>query len=127
MADASALVPRDKFDLAAGERAVAAGWPAVEPVLKDLVSWCLDGNWPVAAILAPFLGQLGVPVVPAVLEVLDSDDAPAKSCILFGIGRTMPAEAIDALTPHLLKLRDHPSSDEVKEELPQLAAELLRG
>ena len=126
MADAAALVPRDKFDLAAAERAVEAGWPTVEPVLKDLVSWCLDGNWPVAAILAPFLGQLGLPVVPAVLEVLDSDDAPAKSFVLFGIGRKMPAEAIDALSPQLLKLRDHPSPDEVGEELPELAAELLR-
>jgi hypothetical protein len=40
MTSSSELVPRHKLDLATAERAVEAGWPAVEPVLAELVGWC---------------------------------------------------------------------------------------
>src|SRR4051794_31653153 len=78
MARGISLVPNDKKDLRTARRAIERGWPAVEPVLGDLLDWCLDSNWPVAKILGPFLGRLGAPVVPLVRAVLNGDDEPAK-------------------------------------------------
>ena len=62
--DERALVPSSKGDLPAAKRAVAAGWPAVEPVLPELLEWIQDVNWPVAPVLMPFLASLGDPLVP---------------------------------------------------------------
>jgi integrase len=40
--------------VAAAERAVALGWPGVQPVISELLEWIQDYNWPVARTLAPF-------------------------------------------------------------------------
>jgi len=69
-----ALVPRGKWDLARAEEAVAAGYPAVDPILPELLEWLQDYNWPVAHVLVPFLASIGIPLVPHVRHVLDTDD-----------------------------------------------------
>ena len=125
MADKAELVPGHKQDLAAAHRAVDAGWPTVEPVLTALVSWCVDGNWPVAQVLGPFLGRLGVCVAPAVREVLDGEDATAKYHILLGIVASFPPDELASLRPSLVRLRDTPTATEVAEEIPELARDLL--
>ena len=58
------LIPKSKSDLETANRAVAAGYPAVKPVLGELVEWLKDYNWPVAHVLAPFLAKIGIPLVP---------------------------------------------------------------
>src|SRR4051794_33391359 len=68
------LIPAHKADLAAAERAVAAGYPAVQPVLGDLFQWLQDGNWPVFVVLAPFIASLGAVSADEVRRVLQSED-----------------------------------------------------
>lgn len=82
MSGASGLVPQDKFDVKSAEAAVAAGYPAVAPVLKDLVGWLRDCNWPVASVLAPFLAGIGEPLGPVLREVFESHDAVWKYWVL---------------------------------------------
>lgn len=125
--DEAELVPSHKQDLAAARRAVEVGWPAVEPVLAGLVSWCLDSNWPVAQILGPFLGRLGVRVAPVVREVLDGDDATAKHHVLVGIVAAFPPDEMIALRSSLTRLRDCPTAAEIAEEIPEVARDLLAG
>jgi hypothetical protein len=38
------LVPGTKYETEAAERAVQAGWPAVEPVVERLLAWVQDLN-----------------------------------------------------------------------------------
>jgi hypothetical protein len=121
----SSLVPRDKFDLDAAQRAIAAGRPAVEPVLGELVGWCVDSNWPVARALGPFLGALGSPVIPAVREVLDGDDATAKYHVLVIVVASMPAAARAELGCVLSRLARSLDPAELAEGVPEVAAELL--
>jgi len=68
------LVPTDKSDLERASAAVEAGYPAVAPVLRELVEWLQDYNWPVARVLVPFLQSIGAPLVPHIWRVLRSDD-----------------------------------------------------
>ena len=119
------LVPRDKFDLQAAERARDEGWPAVEPVLGDLVDWCLDYNWPVARVLGPFLGTLGGPVVPLVREILDGDDASAKYHVLCGVVGAMALGVREELRDILSRLARSPTTAEAAEGIPEIATELL--
>jgi Domain of unknown function (DUF5071) len=89
--------PGSKAQTGSGDRAVSAGWPAVEPVLAELVGWCFDGNWPVAHILAPFLASLGTEVAPVIRGVLDGDDDTAKYFVLCDIVGAMQPEGRAAL------------------------------
>jgi hypothetical protein len=121
----AAFVPRDKFDIQAAEWARDAGWPAVGPVLGELVDWCLDSNWPVAHVLGPFLGTIGAPVVPYVRAILDGEDASAKYHVLCGVVASMPAGVREELRDSMSRLTRSPTAAEVAEELPGIAAELL--
>ena len=42
-----ALIPRNKHDLRRARVLVALGYPAVAPVLPELLEWLQDLNWPV--------------------------------------------------------------------------------
>jgi hypothetical protein len=121
----SPFVPRDKFDLATAHRAVEAGWPAVRPVIRELVGWCLDGNWPVAKILGPFVGSLGAPAVDPVREVLNADDVPAAYFVMTGVVAEMPPSALAGLAGDLRRLAEAPTAEEETEELPRLALRQL--
>jgi hypothetical protein len=123
--DRSSLIPRSKFDLEAATRATDAGWPAVEPVISELLRWCLDSNWPVAQVLGPFIGGLGSNIVPHVQAVLDDADAPAKHHILAGVVSTMPTSALDELRAPLARLINSPTAAESAEDLPSVASRLL--
>src|SRR5262249_44528772 len=56
-----ALLPTGKHDVASARALVALGYPAVAPVLPQLLEWVQDINWPVAAVLAPFSRALARP------------------------------------------------------------------
>jgi hypothetical protein len=125
MTDPTGLVPRDKYDLDAARRAVEAGWPAVEPVAGELVAWCLDSNWPVAHVLAPFLGSLGPPVADYLRPILQGWDAPAKYHVLTSVVGAMPPSGVAGLAGELRRLAEAPSPDEVEEQLADLARSQL--
>jgi len=73
-ADSHPLVPKDKLDVETAQRAVAAVFPAVEPVLYQLLEWIQDCNWPVARELFSFLASIGEPLAPHIRGVFASDD-----------------------------------------------------
>lgn len=119
------LVPESKFDLERAERAVAAGWPAIEPVVADLLEWLQDHNWPVARVLAPFLASIGDPLVPFLRPVLDGDDAIWKYWIIQAVISEAPVTVAKALRPELQRLVERPSGREVEEEVPDVATAAL--
>ena len=79
------LLPKDKLDVDRAKAIVKRGYPAVAPILKELMEWVQDGNWPVFHVLAPFLSSIGAPLVPEVKRVLVSDDYEWKMSVLMGI------------------------------------------
>jgi hypothetical protein len=121
------LVPRSKFDVATAERAVAAGWPAVEPVLPELLEWLQDYNWPVSRVLAPFLASIGEPLVPHVRPILQGEDAIWKYWIIVAVVADAPVAVVDRLRADLERLVERPSQRELEEEVPDVARRVLGG
>lgn len=125
MSDIRDLLPRDKLDLERAEAIVALGYPAVAPLLPDLMLWLQDSNWPVCDVIAPFLASLGAPIVPEVRHVLESDDAIWKGWVLlYVVGRSK--EVQEAVRDQLVRIADTEPTDEEGEGLPEIAREILQ-
>lgn len=121
----SALVPESKFDVEKAAALVQLGFPAVEPVLPQVLEWVQDLNWPVAGVLVPFLAEIGAPLGPYVRAVLAGDDDGWKYCLLQAV--VVPSLPLArALRPELGRIAAHPAPGELKEELDQLAGEILK-
>lgn len=119
------IVPTNKSDVAAAERAVALGWPGVEPVISELLKWIQDYNWPVAHTLAPFLASVGRPLAPYLRPVLEGDDELWKYWVIDAVLVDAPDELVEEVTPLLVRIADHPTPGEQANELDKAAAAAL--
>jgi len=82
----SSMIPTSKFDTAAVERAIDAGFQAIEPILLDLLEWIKDGNWPTAGRLFMLFASVGEPVIPHIRSVLNGNDDVWKYWCLSLVG-----------------------------------------
>jgi len=123
--DVRSLIPKHKFDLGTANEAVAAGFPAVEPILPDLLVWLQDYNWPVSRPLIPFLVSIGKPLIPEVRKILQTTDDTWKYWVLGCIVEEWSAELISDLKPDLDRIARTPTSGEVSEEVDRKAREIL--
>lgn len=120
-----ALVPRGKSDTATARAAVAAGYPAVAPILGQLLEWLKDPNWPVAHELAPFLASIGAPLATHLRVVLASDDQIwRRSVIVDVIGASRPLVMV--FKDELISLARSPSEAERQEDVHEAAEIALR-
>ncbi|MGO8015336.1 DUF5071 domain-containing protein [Rhizobium leguminosarum] len=126
MFDAESLVPRDKHDIAALSGIESAGYPAIAPILDDLLAWTADGNWPVAQPLARFLVTLGTPIVDPLLRVLRGNDSSQKYFCFQLIVEKLSVEVLRALENDLQRLVDRPSKTDQLEGVDELAREALQ-
>ncbi len=125
MSENGSLVPADKSDVEAARRAVAAGWPAVEPVFPELLVWLQDYNWPVARVIAPFVARAGTPVVPYLREILDGDDAIWIWSITTTVLSNATLPVVAELRPSLERLAADTSVTLVDEDVPAEARAVL--
>ena len=124
MQDIQALIPRHKSDVERARAVVAAGYPAVAPILSRLLEWLQDYNWPVAQVLAPFLAAIGSPLIPHIQHVLDTDDDIWKYWIISTIMHNS-LELATAYKIELQRLAYLPTQGESIEELDEVAREVL--
>jgi hypothetical protein len=117
-----ALIPKTKSDLDRAAEVVARGYPAVAPILPELVEWLQDYNWPVAHILAPFLASIGNPLLPEIRRVLKTQDQVWKYWLLTCLVKT---PELTAALRELTQLAQHPTPAESAEELHLIAREIL--
>ena len=119
------LVPTSKRDLARAQAAVDAGYPAVAPILGELMEWLKDYNWPVAHILAPFLASIGEPLVPHIWRVLRTDDEIWKYWVIGILIPALPEAVAGEFRSELSRLCHDPQPPERGEELDTRAREVL--
>ena len=124
-ADVRSLLPRDKFDVDAVRAIADAGYPAISPILDELVEWAADGNWPIAGPLAEYLVTLGDPLVAPVSRVLRGSDGSHKENCIRLIVCHMPLDTLGRLEGDLRRLADQPSEDDRREEADIAAREAL--
>ena len=124
MCPESAVVPRDKFDLAAASAAAHAGWPAIEQFAEQLLKWVQDPNWPVAQVLAPVLASVGAPLAPYVRQVLGGEDETWKYHLIETVVSRSP-ELSAVLRLDLERIAFHPSLSERSEAVASVALAAL--
>lgn len=122
--NAKLLVPRGKHDHERAKAAVKAGFPAIEPVLYELLEWMQDMNWPVARVLSPMLASVGLPIVPHLRRIFETDDEIWKYWI---IGEILEEsrQVTEALLPELEQIMLAPTPALIAEELDVQVKELL--
>lgn len=108
-------LPTNKLDVENAEHLMNLGYPQVAPVLSHLLMWLQDINWPVGAVLAPFLATVGAPILPYVREILQSDDELWKYWTLQQIVAQMQADDLAQLRPELLALSNTRDEEGVQE------------
>lgn len=106
------------------EAVVTAGYPAVAPILPELLEWLQDCNWPVSRVLAPFLASIGSPLIPHIQRILDTDDEIWKYWMISVIMRDS-FELASAFRDELERLVLSPTECEAREELNEVAQEVL--
>jgi hypothetical protein len=122
--DIRSLLPRGKSDGENARAIIAKGYPAIAPVLPELMEWLQDPNWPIHRVIAPFLGTIGEPLIPHVRDVLASNDDGWKYQVLEHIVATSP-EIVTALRLQLTRMATEPTSGEKAEEVDQIAKNIL--
>ncbi len=68
------MMPSNGDDLEGAGRIVELGYPAVKPIMRDMVGWMRVAESPVADTFAAFFGRLGEPAVPAIQAGLDGSN-----------------------------------------------------
>ena len=118
-------VPRDKHDIAAVNRAIAAGYPANAAVIPELLEWIQDMNWSVAQPLSEYLAKLGPILIPHLGVIFQTDDHIWKRNVIHELILASPE-----LTRHfegtLEKLAALVPKDEDDEDLRESAENALR-
>lgn len=124
--DLDSCIPADKFDEAAVERAAALGFPAINPILPDLLEWLQDINWPVAPKVAELLAKADVQIAPHINAVFKSDDGIWKYWILTGLSEHLKGDIWVLIEPEVVRLSRSPTPDDTAEEVDIAATELLQ-
>ena len=95
------LLPQDKEDVPRAAALVALGYPAVEPVLPQMLEWLKTHGSPVDLAMRGFFVALGVPAVPVVRDALRSRNDLLKYAVVTHVVAHWPGEAVKALQSEL--------------------------
>jgi hypothetical protein len=117
------LVPKNKFDTETARLACRAGFPAVEPVLYELLEWLQDYNWPVAHELFPFLASIGEPLAHHIRRVFAGDDYTWQYWVCALI-RESPA-LYSIFRQDLHRIASSPTAEERANELDEQCADVI--
>jgi hypothetical protein len=124
MVDAAlaACIPQNKHDLAAVNAAACLGFPAINPILPQLLAWLQDANWPVAAPIFVLLGQSGPEIAPHLISILRSDDAVWAYWIMDQLVSHLPAGTRALIADDIARIAANPTPAQRHEQV-DLAAQ----
>ena len=117
------LCPKGKDDIETARRAVAAGYPAVEPILYELLGWLADCNWEVAHELFDFLASIGAPLAPHIRRAFSGDDYVWQYWLL-GLFRESP-ELYSIFRADIHRIASAPTENEHINQLDELCSDLI--
>lgn len=120
------LIPRGKGDDIVPLIA-EAGYPAIAPILDDLMEWTADPNWPIAPPLIDYLATLGEPMVEPIRRVLRGDDDDHKFVCLRGMVRELPRDVQLMLVDDLRTLAATPCESGWETSVYEEARVILAG
>jgi hypothetical protein len=124
--DLAACLPKDRHDQAAVQRAADLGFPALNPILPQLLAWGQDINWPVTRPIFALLAQAGPEIVPHLQAIFRSDDAIWSYWIVADLTPRLASPIWDLIAADIHRMATNPTAAERKEEVDLVAAEALQ-
>ena len=101
-------MPKDKSDSAAACAIVKLGYPAIAPVLRDMLLWLRVDNSPVADIFARFFAEITPQPVELIAKHIGTQSETLRNRILVDVLQAWPRSAVEPLTISLTTLATHP-------------------
>ena len=123
---ALALLPRGRADFERIELLESLSLAELRPLVRHLMTWIQDSNWPISRRVGAILLRLG----PAVLlepirEVLATSDAIWKTNTIRSLIRPLRADLVQGLRVELLRISEAPSGSEIAEDTAEAARDVL--
>lgn len=119
------LIPKHKSDTEAARRARTAGYPVIQPILGELLTWMQDMNWPVASEIESVLQPVGAPLSPHVLKVLQGCDDIWKHWVLTRLAVNFDREARSPIMDECLRIVNKPTDGEIAEQVNLTALDIV--
>jgi hypothetical protein len=104
------MMPATGDDLAAATRIVELGFPAVGPIMRDMVRWMRVADSPVADAFAAFFGRLGEPAVSVIAEGLSQENCWLRHRVFCQVLSAWPSELIGQLTNVVTMIATQPDA-----------------
>lgn len=117
------LLPRSKQDIKRVKGLMALGYPAIAPVLPELLTWLQDINWPIAEPVSLLLATVGAPLVPHARKVLEGDDDLWKTGVLISF-QDVP-EIVGPLSSLIARIALRPTPGEIEDGTSEAASYVL--
>ena len=124
-ADLIDFLPKDKFDIENAALLRNLGYPTIRPIMRQLLEWLQDMNWPVAQFIAPWILTIGVELYPYFEEIFQSNDSLWKNWVLTALIDEMPIEMAQRFSPLLQQLSQSQNEFDITEGVPEIAKAIL--
>ncbi len=117
------LVPKSKFDVSTIHQLYTLTEDEAQPIIRDLLYWIADINWPVARKMVYVLKHFHKIVVPHVKDVLKAceDDTEWKYFIIVWLIPMLPEESQVLLHDDIRRIIKSPTDDEKYSEVDRVA------
>ncbi len=119
------IIPNHKSDFTTCENLLVASDSEVIDNIDELLCWLQDINWPVYPLVKQRLLKIGIEIVDPIKRILQSDDGGWKYWIVSDFLHSFNKELMMLLYTDLKKLAEHPTDDDICEEVNIVAKELI--
>ena len=116
------LIPKHKADVETAEKLRSYSYAEVKPIIRQLLCWLQDMNWPVSRPMANYLLQFTEEISPELVNILQGDDVMWKYWIIDVFGSTTTNAAV---IKEMERIAYNPTSNDVDAGVDEIAREVL--
>jgi hypothetical protein len=117
--DLNKLIPEHKFDTEKVELLNDLTFEEIEPIIRKLLEWLQDGNWPVSRPLGEYLKTLPAEKLgPYLLEILNGNDYEWSYFLIAILGNKVQYQPF---IDKIYRIANHPTEIEKRSELDEIA------
>lgn len=120
--DLNKLIPEHKFDIEKVELLDGLTFDEIEPIIRNLLEWLQDGNWPVSRPLGNYLKTLPPEKLgPYLMEILSTNDYEWKYFLIAILGDKFKGVQYQPFLDEIYRIAKEPTEIEKRCELDDIA------
>ena len=120
--DLNKLIPEHKFDTEKVEILKDLTFDEIEPIIRNLLEWLQDGNWPVSRPLGKYLKTLPAEKLgPYLMEILYKNDYEWKYFLIAILGDKINGVQYRPFLNEIYRIANDPTEIEKRCELDDIA------